>query len=122
MRRYPWAPIETLIVGDYGDPTVVEIGGRLGIDPRQVYRWRVSGVTSEQADRISVAMGLLPYEVWPEWLEDEIAEFERGCAAPDCPERFIPPLLALGQKLRRYCSRTCQVRTNRRRQRQGAAA
>lgn len=38
---------------------------------RQVYRWRKTGLTINEADQIAVAMSLHPSLIWPEWYEVE---------------------------------------------------
>jgi len=55
------------------------------------------------AGRCAAALGLLDHEVWPELLEDAIAEVQRACAT--CGAVFI-----LTRSDRRFCSAGCRSR------------
>lgn len=128
-RRYPYAPLARLLVDRVAVTTEQADGGLhgrsgtssalqadlLGVWPEQVRRWRSTGLTRERAERLAEAAGYLPYEVWPELLDDTIVELEVECAAGDCIERFVPPPTGRGQKRQRYHSPQCQRRWNRRR-------
>lgn len=46
---------------------VAGLARALGRDRAQVGKWRQRGVTLDSADRIAVALGLHPVEVWPGW-------------------------------------------------------
>lgn len=98
---------------DNGDTTVM--AERLGVHRAQIRRWRLNGLTEQAAERVAHALGLLDIEVWPELLEEAIEEATVKCEADDCPEKFVPPATAWGQKRKRFCSRTCQIRSNHRR-------
>lgn len=87
----------------------------LGISGSTEQQYRGAGMSREVAERRALKAGFHPYEVWPSMLDDDIADQEQVCAAPDCPVRFVPPPTGLGQKRRHYCCRTCQQRTNARR-------
>lgn len=74
MRRaQPRLPLEPLVARFGG---VSGLARALGRDRAQVGKWRQRGVTLDTADRIAVAVGLHPCEVWPEWhsLGEEGAE------------------------------------------------
>jgi predicted sulfurtransferase len=62
------------------------------------------GLSEAKADRWAVRLGRLAYEVWPEMVDEAIAELEQECAAPDCTERFVAPPKAWNK---RYCSSRC---------------
>lgn len=67
-RRWPMEPVERLL--HTSSPT--EIGHRLGIDRRQVHRWReLGGLITTHADRAAVALGLHPAIIWPDWCPTE---------------------------------------------------
>jgi hypothetical protein len=55
---------------------------------------------------------MLDVELFPELLDAAMAEVERECEAPDCTERFVPPARV---PHKRFCSKTCKSRTQRRR-------
>lgn len=46
---------------------LLEEAADLGLHPRQIYRWRQSGLTERQADELAVRCGFHPAEVWPDW-------------------------------------------------------
>lgn len=80
--------------------------------------WKIRkerGVTEPIADRIACAAGWHPHEVWPEMLDDAIADLpDRTC--PECEQQFIPNR----PSVQRFCSKLCYRRhhareTNRRR-------
>lgn len=68
------------------------------------------GLTELQADRWAVKLGLLPWMVWPAWLDDALTP----CEAPGCDRRFAPHPRAPHT---RYCSSTCRQRAKARRYR-----
>lgn len=63
--RRPLTPLEQLMRPT--GTTDAEVARRLGIDSTQLRRWRVSGVSDEQADRLATTLGLHPAIVWPDW-------------------------------------------------------
>lgn len=87
-------------------------------------RWTMAlqqGISEATADRWATRLGFVPYEIWPEMV-DHLVEDEGAwvtCAADDCPQAFDPQ--ASSKKKRRFCSRTCQTRVNKRRQRTNPA-
>lgn len=70
--RRPWAfgPIDRLVGTDPAGgplPTVV-VARRLGVDERQVLRWRSYGaLTERQADELATRLRYHPAQVWPDW-------------------------------------------------------
>lgn len=126
-RRYPFAPLETrarITVARRDDVPVAgvpRIAALLDVAPRQIHRWRQTGITIDQAEQLCGRLRCLPYELWPEMLDEAIAGLEHAeqeCAAVDCTERFLPP--ARGGSKRwppRFCSDTCRSREKMRRQR-----
>lgn len=125
-RRYPYDALDRLLTPRLACTTEQPDGGvhgrpgsssalqaeLLGVWPEQIRRWRQSGLTRTMAERLAEAAGYVPYEVWPELLDETIAAMERECAAEDCTSRFIPPAKAPNK---RFCSTTCKARTLRRR-------
>lgn len=64
--RWPWEPLGELLGGSLR--TQAE---RLGVDDRQVSRWRRGGLTDAMADRCAIRLGLHPLLVWgPAWDAD----------------------------------------------------
>lgn len=60
----PRISIEPL-VERYGNGSA--LARALGCDHTQVSRWRSQGLPLDSADRVAVALGLHPAEVWPDW-------------------------------------------------------
>lgn len=83
----------------------------LGISGATRRRLMTEGLTEQQADRYAVRAGMAAENVWPELLDDVIAEESRECAHPDCTERFVPHPRA---PHRRFCSHRCRRRYNER--------
>jgi plasmid maintenance system antidote protein VapI len=55
------------LVKMYG--TVCGLGRALGVHSTQVNRWRRTGLTIATADRLAIAVGLHPVDLWPEWYD-----------------------------------------------------
>lgn len=120
--RYPWEPLEVLLDRQLGQvrhangqivgPNDVRRAEVLGCHPTAIRKWRRQGLTLERAESTAGAIGYVPYEIWPELLDDLIASQERECAAEDCEQRFLP---YRPQNI--YCSRRCKARVERRRYR-----
>lgn len=113
MKRYPLEPLLDAMNGSHNQ--ACELLGLSG-STQQDYRRR--GVTERVGDRLAAKAGLLAYEVWPEMIDDAIAEVERECARHDCTTRFVPV-----RKRMRFCSTRCQqTEANRRRRKRPEVA
>lgn len=62
-RRWPLEPLLAAL----RRPSVQGLAALLGIDARQVHRWKQYGLSDEWADRAAITLGLHPALVWPEW-------------------------------------------------------
>lgn len=60
----PRISVEPLVVR-YGNGSA--LARALGCAHEQVSRWRSNGLPLDAADRLAVALGLHPVEVWPDW-------------------------------------------------------
>lgn len=67
-------------------PSFLELARRLGIAPRQLYRWAHYGIPDDRADALAVALGHVPYRIWPEWLRGSGTEV-RDWVAETAAER-----------------------------------
>lgn len=111
--RYDFAPLEALLrvqlrpelngAGqERGFPG--RMAEALGVDRRQVIRWREYGVPADMADDLVGRVGAVPWELWPqEWYEGAT----RTCEAPACAVRFV----AWPRPQRRFCSSRCRNRS-----------
>lgn len=61
-ERLPFGPLEGLLGG-----CGARVALRLGVQRRQVYRWRQTGVSWAQADELAVRAGYHPREIWTVW-------------------------------------------------------
>lgn len=102
--RTRWFPLRPLMEAA-GLATMSAVRSRFPMNGAAYRQVLDRGLTEEQADRWAVKLGLLPAEVWPEWLDD----LEVECAAVDCSVRFVPV-----QAHQRYCGSTCSSRQRRR--------
>lgn len=87
QRKYPWEPLWAFAVGRR--LSMSELARRVGSasDGRELYRWReAGGVPEAAADRVAVALGVLPDAIWPEW--HEVAEADRRAKAAAKMRRF----------------------------------
>lgn len=69
-RRYPVAPLAAAV----GLPEH-ELGTRIGWSGAQAAKRRQEGMSEAVADRAALKLGLTPWEVWPDWGDDALAEF-----------------------------------------------
>lgn len=122
--RFSWEPLEARL-------KITEVDGemctsrrlqalKLGVTARQVKRWVNIGLDLWQADRASIAVGVVPYEVWPEWLVESFRMNTALDQAGDegvwnecelCGGAFSSP-----QPNRRYCGIKCRNKAARQRQ------
>lgn len=77
-RRYPFKPLEdrlryTELNGEFCTTREMQ-AERLGIMRRQLHRLIITGVDEWQADRFAIAIGWLPWVIWPEFMDDKILE------------------------------------------------
>lgn len=108
MKRYPFAPLAAAM-----GESVSAAGRILGLSGSTRNEYRDRGVTERVADRLAVKAGLNPYEVWPEMVDDLIADAEVECARTDCTVRFVPT-----HHRARFCCRNCKDVDGLRRRRQ----
>lgn len=69
----PTYPIAALIAAV--GLTVEELAEVVGISRATAYRRAKNGVQWSEADDWSVALGFLPFEIWPEWADSDPAEW-----------------------------------------------
>jgi hypothetical protein len=117
VKRFPWASLEAqlrLTLWD-GQPCTTRAlqALKLGVPPRQISRWQKIGVDFWQADKLAVRLGVMPYVIWPEWLEWSIlwvaqgdaAELDKkGARCDSCNGMFLKK-----KKGHRFCSEACQM-------------
>lgn len=75
MRRYDPAPFFARLSALGMSQS--ELSRRLGCDPSTVAKWLTKGVGENFVDQAAVAVGLVPANLWPEWIDDEIERVER---------------------------------------------
>jgi hypothetical protein len=76
VNRYPFAPLAAAMqLSEAHACRVLNLSGSTAVE----YRRR--GLTRRVADRLAVAAGLHPYEVWPEMVDDDIADTQAAEAA-----------------------------------------
>lgn len=46
------------------NPGAQQLARRLGVRDRTIHRWRIEGLTFDQADRLAVRVGFHPANVW----------------------------------------------------------
>lgn len=87
--------------------TEAALGRKVGLSGSTLKSARSRGLTESAADRYACRAGLMPWEVWPEWLPEARVQ----CAASDCAELFLPrdsrhlyhsPTCRQREKMRRY--------------------
>lgn len=82
------------------------LGRSVGLSGTTLKNARERGLREDAADRYACRAGLVPWLVWPDWLED----VEQECDARSCTRRFVPV-----RSNHRYCSHRCAVREGARR-------
>ena len=70
IGRQPRLPLDPL-VRMYGSVSMLAIA--LGRHRTQVSEWNANGIPVVSADRVAVALGMHPIEVWPDWYEVDVA-------------------------------------------------
>jgi hypothetical protein len=104
-RRYPLSKLL-----DACDCTEAELVRRLSLkgvhfDGTTLKRAREQGLVERAADRYAARLGWVVWHVWPEWLDDIIADESKACADTSCGEPFVPNR---GNQI--YCSAKCARR------------
>lgn len=97
--RYSFAPVDA----HRGEMSLVDLAQAVDYRPNTLQRWRQMGMDEAKADACAVAIGMSPYELWPEMLDHAITKAEQVC--PQCDERFIPQ-----RKGTVFCSVRCRRR------------
>lgn len=72
-RRWSYEQLEEALGG-----SVRAQARRLGVNDRQVYRWRSTGLSDAMADRCAIALGLHPSILWPGWDAPSTEQLELG--------------------------------------------
>jgi lambda repressor-like predicted transcriptional regulator len=50
----------------------------VGVARSTIYKWRRSGLTLFQADRVAIALGVHPSTLWPDWFTVDHRELSVG--------------------------------------------
>lgn len=45
-------------------------------EPEQIKEWKENGLTDPEADRVAIAVGGMPHEIWGGWLEAGLDSLE----------------------------------------------
>ena len=61
-------PIQPLLDAA-GTDQFVELGYLTGFAARTVHRWKETGIPDRNADKAACALGLHPYNIWPNWFD-----------------------------------------------------
>lgn len=64
--RLPSEPV----IGVLGDVPDGIAGERMGVSRTTWLKWRRSGIPERHADRVAIALGFHPVELWPEYHDD----------------------------------------------------
>lgn len=99
--RYPFDPIDV----HRGDTEISVLADKIGVAHSTIQKWRDRGMEEHNADRVATALGLHPWQLWPEMLAVATAPVMRECEHPDCFEEFI-----LTRSDKRFCSARCRER------------
>lgn len=102
MKRYPVSSLAREM--GLSENAALE---QLGVRGKDAQEYKRRGVTERVADRLAAKAGLPTLSVWPEMVDERVAEVERICA--ECGVRFVAHARHPRQ---RYCSRLCVVRAN----------
>lgn len=83
----------------------------LGISGSTLTTYTVNGIDERTADRLAARAGFVAWALWPELLDDAIAEIEKTCAADGCEVTFVPPA---NNPRKKWCSHRCKARMQQR--------
>lgn len=97
--RYSFAPIDA----HRGDTELSVLADKIGVAHGTVQKWRERGMEEHNADRVATALGLHPWQLWPEMLVVATEQVQRECANPACYEVFVP-----SRSDQRVCSPKCR--------------
>lgn len=106
-RRFSITPLVEALNLEPG----ASVSRALGVSGTRLASFAEFGVDERTAERLAVRAGFVPYLIWPELMDQAIADLEKVCAADDCDERFVPPLR---QPYKRFCTARCKTRQQRR--------
>jgi hypothetical protein len=95
-QRYP---LEALT--DASELSEAALVRQVGMSGSTLKRVRVEGLSEAQADRYACRLGLVPWMVWPNWLDDA------QVPCKECGELFVPK-----RKGHVYCTVRCGRRAN----------
>lgn len=70
-RRVPVAPL----LQATGAPNNLQAARTLGVQPRQIYRWRRYGLKLNDSDRMAAQLGKHPTEIWEGWPQVECGAY-----------------------------------------------
>jgi hypothetical protein len=93
-------PLQALVAAS--GLTEAELGRRVGLSGSTLKHVREHGLAERSADRYAVRAGMVPSAVWPELLEQAIADVTRECASSDCTNTFLLDVGGKGGTRRRY--------------------
>ena len=106
--RYPFAPVDAL----RGDTEISVLADKIGVAHSTIGKWRERGMEEHNADAVATALGLHPWQLWPEMLAVNTAAIMKECERPGCLEEFVPT-----RKGHRFCSERCRRQARRKRER-----
>lgn len=85
--------------------SVTDLAEQFRVDPVTIRNWqRGTSIPLYHAEKYATALGLIDYEVWPELLDEQVAEVTRSC--PTCGDVFV-----LTRSDKKFCSGPCRDRS-----------
>lgn len=105
-RRYPLQPLADHFPG----LPLRAVCEQLKVSGSTYEAYLCHGVLAKTADMLAARAGIPTYSVWPEMIDDLIAESSLTCA--ECGDRFLRP--ALYGRPPKYCGAVCRRRVARR--------
>lgn len=98
----PRYPLQALV--EASGLSEAALAREIGLSGSTLVQARKVGFVESAADRYACRVGLVPWLVWSDWLDDV------GVPCPECGERFVP-----SRKGHVYCDRKCAARAGQRR-------
>lgn len=95
-KRYALAPLV-----EVSGMSESELARKIGLSGSTLVKAREWGLVEKAADRYACRLGLVPWLVWSDWLDD----CEVECANPSCDVTFVPL-----RRSHRHCTRDCYQR------------